>query len=91
MPHIQIQDFNEVSFPFSHQGIDFDFIASNVNYPQEKLICVKSEDKTFLLKVKKGQENWLLKSDKVTRVSPNIHIKNAINAYAAKAGLDILF
>ncbi len=91
MPHIQIQDFNEVSFPFSHQGIDFDFIASNVNYPEEKLICAKSADKTFLLQVKKGQTNWLLKSDKVTRVSPNIHIKNAINAYADKAGLDILF
>lgn len=91
MPHIQIQEFKEVAFPFSHQGIDFDFIASNVNYPDEKLICAKSEEKTFLLQVKKGQENWLLKSDKVTRVSPNFHIKNAIQSYADKAGLETLF
>ncbi|PHR58179.1 MAG: tRNA (guanosine(46)-N7)-methyltransferase TrmB [Arcobacter sp.] len=91
MPHIQIQDFKEVSFPFSHEGIDFDFIASNIKYPDEKLICATSEDKTFLLQVKQGETNWLLKSDKVTRVSPNFHIKNAINAYADKAGLEVLF
>ncbi len=91
MPHIQIKDFKEVEFPFENKGIDFEFIASNVKYPDEKLICAKSEEKTFLLQVKKGQENWLLKSDKVTRVSPNFHIKNAIQAYADKAGLDILF
>jgi len=91
MPHIQVQDFKEVSFPFSHKEIDFDFIATNVKYPNEKLICVKSEDKTFLLQVKQTEKNWLIKSDKVTRVSPNFHIKNAINAYAEKAGLDILF
>lgn len=91
MPHIQIKEFKEIEFPFSHNGIAFDFIASNVNYPDEKIICAKSEEKTFLLQVKKGQENWLLKSDKVTRVSPNFHIKNAIQAYADKAGLEILF
>lgn len=91
MPHIQIKDFKEVEFPFENNGISFDFIASNVKYPDEKLICAKSEEKTFLLQVKKGQENWLLKSDKVTRVSPNFHIKNAIQAYADKAGLEILF
>ena len=91
MPHIQIKDFKEVEFPFENNRINFDFIASNVKYPDEKLICAKSEEKTFLLQVKKGQENWLLKSDKVTRVSPNFHIKNAIQAYADKAGLDILF
>ena len=91
MPHIQIQDFKETDFPFSHEGIDFDFIASNIKYPDEKLICAKSEDKTFLLQAKQGEHNWLLKSDKVTRVSPNYHIKNAINAYASKADLEILF
>jgi len=91
MPHIQVQDFKEVPFPFSHKGIDFDFIATNIKYPNEKLICTRSEDKTFLLQVKKTENNWLLKSDKVTRVSPNFHIKNAINAYADKADLDILF
>ncbi len=91
MPHIQIKDFKEVGFPFENNGIHFDFIASNVRYPDEKLICANSEDKTFLLQVKKGEENWLLKSDKVTRVSPNFHIKNAIQAYADKAGLEVLF
>ncbi len=91
MPHIQITSFKEVPFPFSHDGIQFDFIASNVNYPDEKLICAQSEDKRFLLNSKKGQENWLLKSDKVTRVSPNFHIKNAIQAYADKAELEVLF
>ncbi len=91
MPHIQIKEFKELSFPFQNNGISFDFIATNVKYPDEKLICATSEDKTFLLQAKKGQENWLLKSDKVTRVSPNFHIKNAIEAYAQKADLEVLF
>ncbi|MDF1882249.1 tRNA (guanosine(46)-N7)-methyltransferase TrmB [Sulfurimonas sp. MAG313] len=91
MPHIQIKDFKELSFPFSHEGIDFSFIASNIKYPNEKLICVQSEEKNFLLQVKRVEDKWLLKSDKVTRVSPNYHIKNAINAYASKAELEILF
>jgi len=91
MPHIQIQEFKEVDFPCSFDGIDFDFIASNINYPDEKLICATSENKTFLLQVKKSDTKDLLKSDKVTRVSPNFHIKNAINAYADMAGLEVLF
>lgn len=91
MPHIQIDSFKELDFPFSHQGIAFDFIATNVKYPDDKLIHAKSEDKSFLLQVKHGEEKWLLKSDKVTRVSPNFHIKRAIEAYADKAGLKTLF
>ncbi len=91
MPHIQIQTFKEIDFPFSHQGIDFDFIATNVKYDDDKLMSVKSEGKRFLLQVKQGETNWLIKSDKVTRVSPNFHIKNAISAYADKAQLDVLF
>ncbi len=91
MPHIQIKDFHEVAFPCVHNGVEFDFIASNVNYPDDKLICAKSEEKTFFLQLKHTQEKWLLKSDKVTRVSPNLHIKRAIQAYADKAELEILF
>jgi tRNA (guanine-N7-)-methyltransferase len=91
MPHIQIKEFKELSFPFSHEEVEFSFIATNVNYPDDKLICAKSEDKTFLLQLKHNQEKWLLKSDKVTRVSPNFHIKRALNAYASKADLEILF
>jgi len=91
MPHIQIKEFKELSFPFSHEEVDFNFIATNVNYPDDKLICAKSEDKTFLLQLKHNEHKWLLKSDKVTRVSPNFHIKRALNAYADKANLEILF
>ena len=91
MPHIQIENFKEVDFPFSHNGIDFSFIASNVNYPDDKLICSTSEEKTFFLQLKHTEQKWLLKSDKVTRVSPNLHIKRAIEAYADKAGLKTLF
>jgi tRNA (guanine-N7-)-methyltransferase len=91
MPHIQISEFKTAEFPFTHEAIDFDFIATNVKYPDEHLISVKSENKPFLLQVKKGESNWLIKSDKVTRVSPNFHIKNAISAYADKMQLDVLF
>ena len=91
MPHIQIKAFKELSFPFSHEEIDFSFIATNVNFPDDKLICATSEDKTFLLQLKHNEHKWLLKSDKVTRVSPNFHIKRALNAYANKAELEILF
>ena len=91
MPHIQIKQFNEITFPSEQDGIKFDFIAQNVNHPEERLIHAQSEDKSFFLQVKKGQENWLLKSDKVTRVSPNFHIKKAIEAYAKKADLEVLF
>ena len=91
MPHIQIQEFKEVAFPFEQDEIAFDFIATNVVHTDERLIHAKSEDKSFFLQVKKGQENWLLKSDKVTRVSPNFHIKKAIEAYAKKAEMEILF
>jgi len=91
MPHIQIKEFKELDFPFTHDEIEFDFIATNVNFPDDRLICAKSEDKTFLLQLKHNESKWLLKSDKVTRVSPNLHIKRALNAYADKADLEILF
>jgi len=91
MPHIQIQEFKEIPFPSEEDGIRFDFIATNVVHPDERLIHAQSEDKSFFLQVKRGDDKWLLKSDKVTRVSPNIHIKKAIEAYAKRANLDVLF
>ncbi len=52
MPHIQIKEFKELDFPFTHDEIEFDFIATNVNFPDDRLICAKSEDKNFLLHLK---------------------------------------
>ena len=96
MPHIVFEKKELISTPSSKDGVDFDFIAKSYNFTQktrktEYRIALKNEGKDFLLSLKPKNEHFMIKADKVTRISPVTLVKNALNAYVNLNESNILF
>ena len=89
MPHLHVKSFKEADFPLSEGEISFDFIATNYKHTEEKLIATKYEGKSFFLLVKES-DKVLIKSDKITRPSPNYLVKHALLAYAKATDTEII-
>ncbi len=90
MPHLHIEKFKEIEFPASYDAVSFNFIASNANAQDEKMISVSVEGEDFFLLVKEEENRSLLKTDKLTRPASIYNVHRALNAYANKAGLNVL-
>ncbi len=90
MPHLHIEKFNEITYPSSHNEVQFNFCASNANNKDEKLISVTVENEDFFLLVKYDENRNLLKTDKLTRPASIYNVHRALTAYADKASLNIL-
>jgi tRNA (guanine-N7-)-methyltransferase len=96
MPHIVFEKKELISTPSSKDGVDFDFIAKSYNFTQktrktEYRIALRNEGKDFLLSLKPKNEHFMIKADKVTRISPVTLVKNALNAYVNLNESNILF
>lgn len=90
MPHLHLESFKPLSFPTRCGDVEFTFLAYNKERPDESLIATRYKGRDFFLVHKKTSDKELLKSDKVTRPSPNFLIKHALLAYAECAGITIL-
>lgn len=90
MPHLHIEEFKEIEFPFVEDEVSFHFIAQNNNQKEEKLICVTVDEDKFFLLVKDEEGKKLLKSDKLTRPASIFNVHKALLAYAKASGLTIL-
>ncbi len=90
MPHLHVKEFKQLSFPTSEDEISFDFLATNHKHPDEKLIATSYEGKSFFLLVKENDNKILIKSDKITRPSPNYLIKHALLAYAKASDTEVI-
>ena len=76
MPNIIARKLENIKFPIKKDEVEFEFSAI---YGNEKLISCKIEDKRFfILERKKDNGDYLIKSDKVTRISPLRLIAKAI-------------
>ena len=97
MPHIVFNKFNEQLVTPSKKGdVTFNFQAKSYNFTQkerntEYKICVTNDNKEFLLTLKMKDENYLLKADKVTRVTPVQLIKDSLNSYISVVEGNIVF
>ncbi len=90
MPHLHIESFKPLPFPASCGDVEFDFIAHGTGRTDESLIATRYKGREFFLVHKKSDAKELLKSDKITRPSPNFILKHALLAYAKCAGLAVL-
>ncbi|MDD2887160.1 MAG: tRNA (guanosine(46)-N7)-methyltransferase TrmB [Aliarcobacter sp.] len=96
MPHIVFEKKELINIPSQKDGIDFEFIAKSYNFTEkvrriEYKIALKNEGKEFLLSLKPKDDNFMIKADKVTRISPVTLVKNALNAYVNLNNSNILF
>lgn len=96
MPHIVFEKNNLIATPSQKDGVQFKFIAKSYNFTEklrktEYRIALENENKEFLLALKPKNDNFMIKADKVTRISPVTLVKNALNAYVNINKSNILF
>ena len=96
MPHIVFEKKDLISTPSQKDGVDFKFIAKSYNFTQktrkiEYRIALEHENKEFLLSLKPKNDDFMIKADKVTRLSPVTLVKNALNAYVNLNNAKVLF
>ncbi|WP_323591772.1 tRNA (guanosine(46)-N7)-methyltransferase TrmB [Aliarcobacter butzleri] len=96
MPHIVFEKNDLLKTPSIKDGVSFEFIAKSYNFTStprrdEYKIAVKDQDKDFLLSIKPKDDDLMIKSDKVTRLSPVSLIKKALNYYVELNNSKILF
>ncbi len=90
MPNIQTKKLNYKVFPLSQDGYTFHYIANSEKI-NEKLIYTTFEDKSFFLKIIERTDDYLIKYDKLTRVSPIKIIKDALKAFQTLHNLELTF
>lgn len=97
MPHIIFKKKDLISTPSTIDGIDFEFVAKSFNFTSkprktEYKISVRDDknNKNFLLTLKNKDDDFLLKADKATRVTPVDIVKNALNSYVTLNNSEIL-
>ncbi len=90
MPHLHIEKFKDIEYPQLHKEVSFNFIATNANLKDEKLISVTVEKEDFFLLVKEEENRKLLKTDKLTRPASIYNVHKALSAYADLAGLNVI-
>lgn len=97
MPHIAFNKFNKpLETPSSKDGVEFNFVAKSYNFTDkqrntEYKIATKKEEKEFLLTLKNKDDNFLLKADKITRVTPVQLVKDALNSYTDLVEANVVF
>ncbi len=87
MPHIITKKHDLLKTPSSLDGVFFDFTAHS---PKEDKICVRVENKTFLLTKLEKNGNHLIKLDVTTRVTPISIAKKALQAYIEITGCEVI-
>ncbi|HEX5670464.1 MAG TPA: tRNA (guanosine(46)-N7)-methyltransferase TrmB [Sulfuricurvum sp.] len=90
MPHLHLESFHAINLPAVEGDVAFDFIATSRGEGKESLIATRFREREFFVLHKKSGEKDLLKSDKITRPTPNYLIKQALLAYAKHSGVTIL-
>ena len=96
MPHIVFEKKELITTPSSKDGVDFKFIAKSYNFTEkvrkiEYKIALENKGKELLLSLKTKDDNFMIKADKVTRISPVTVMKNALNAYVNLNEANVLF
>ncbi len=93
MPNIQTPHFTPLRLPKSREGFTFKFYAYSKS--GEILVLTEYEKKEFLLQIipreKNGKKDFLIKAQKLTRVSPVGILQNALKAFASLHDLELTF
>ncbi len=93
MPNIQTDSFTPLGLPKSCEGFVFKSYA--VSKSAEILVLVEFKDKEFLLqilqRVKNGKKDFLIKAEKLTRVSPVTILQKSLKAFSKLHNLNLTY
>ncbi len=89
MPNIQTKSLELVKFPATFGDYTFEFIATSLR--DEKLLFTTYKERSFCLQIIQRESNFLIKGDKLTRISPVSIIQNALKSFAKLHNLTLTF
>ncbi len=90
MPHITVKPFDTSLVKQGRYGETEVLFKAKDSFSEDELLGVLHKDESFLLHIKKSENSWLLKYDKVTRPLKVNLIKQAISDLADGLELEIL-
>ena len=89
MPNIQTDTFSPIDLPKSSDGFIFESYA--ISPRGEKLVLTHYGEKSFLLQILKRPHNVLIKTEKLTRISPVTILQKALQTFASLHDLDLTY
>ncbi len=89
MPNIQTKKLKLVKFPVTFGNYTYKFIAKDDR--GEAILFTTFKDKSFSLQIIQRESDFLIKTDKLTRLSPISIIQNALNGFAKIHNLELTF
>ncbi len=89
MPNIRTKHLELVEFPATFNEFNFEFIATSPK--GDKLLFTTYKDKTFCLQIIKRESDFLIKGDKLSRISPISILQNALKSFAKLHNLTLSF
>ena len=90
MPHITVKPFDTSLIKQGEYGETEVLFRAKDSFSKDELIGVFHKNESFLLHIKKSENSWLLKYDKVTRPLKVNLVKQAITDLSEGLKLDIL-
>jgi len=79
MPNFHAKEFVEPIYPSAYGKSEFEFAAKSLR--GEKLVMSHTQDCNMLLKINKNKNDYLIKSDKITRPSQVAILQQALKDY----------
>ncbi|WP_187648317.1 tRNA (guanosine(46)-N7)-methyltransferase TrmB [Nitrosophilus labii] len=91
MPHIVVKDYKRFTVPVKKEKFDFLWFAEPLINAKEKLVGAIYEKTPFLITLKDNKRGeTVIKSDKVTRLSPTTVVKKALKNFCELAECDVI-
>lgn len=89
MPNIQTKKLELIEFPATYHDYQYKYIASSSR--GEKLLFTTYQDKSFFLQIIQRDSDFLIKGDKLTRISPVTITQNALEGFSKLHNLELTF
>jgi len=90
MPNIQTKELKLHKFPFESDEYLFEFIAKGID-SNESLIFTRYKEFSFFLILIQRKNDYLIKADKLSRVSPISVVQNALKAFSKAHNLVLTY
>lgn len=89
MPNIQTKQLNLIDFPAAYGDYTYEFLATSSR--GEKLLFTRFKEKRFCIQILKRESGYLIKGDKLTRLSPISIIQNGLKGFEKLHNLELTF
>jgi tRNA (guanine-N7-)-methyltransferase len=89
LPNIQTKKLELIEFPATFGEYSYEYIANSDR--GEKLLYTTYKDKSFFLQIIQRDDDFLIKADKLSRVSPVTITQNALDGFCKLHNLELTF